>query len=192
MIRRREHSSRARRRVNWRAGLPIRPGNQVVPERTRMGQASVGEEGIAYQALDNGFLSCAEPKKLQEICDSLRSRCRRWPPLEKVSVSSSWPTRLEMRIVRRASRSPESPGAPRLHFPAAKPLLRGPATRRGWMYNQGRPREIAGSEGRWTLQLQMGRLFLEAWMTAHTELCEFWNSRIAFQGSKIRKPKESC
>ena len=27
--------------------------------------------GIAYQALDNGFLSCADPKKLQEICDSL-------------------------------------------------------------------------------------------------------------------------
>ena len=27
--------------------------------------------GIAYQALDNGFLSCAEPEKLQQICDSL-------------------------------------------------------------------------------------------------------------------------
>jgi hypothetical protein len=27
--------------------------------------------GIAYQALDNGFLSCAEPETLQEICDSL-------------------------------------------------------------------------------------------------------------------------
>jgi len=26
---------------------------------------------ISYEALDNGFLSCAEPKKLQEICDSL-------------------------------------------------------------------------------------------------------------------------
>lgn len=26
---------------------------------------------IAYQALDNGFLSCAEPEKLQQICDSL-------------------------------------------------------------------------------------------------------------------------
>ena len=25
---------------------------------------------IAYEALDNGFLSCAHPKKLQEICDS--------------------------------------------------------------------------------------------------------------------------
>jgi hypothetical protein len=29
------------------------------------------KEGIAYEALDNGFLSCADPKKLQEICDSL-------------------------------------------------------------------------------------------------------------------------
>jgi hypothetical protein len=26
---------------------------------------------IAYEALDNGFLSCAEPEKLQDICDSL-------------------------------------------------------------------------------------------------------------------------
>jgi hypothetical protein len=26
---------------------------------------------IRYQALDNGFLSCAEPEQLQEICDSL-------------------------------------------------------------------------------------------------------------------------
>ena len=27
--------------------------------------------GIAYEELDNGFLSCAEPEKLQAICDSL-------------------------------------------------------------------------------------------------------------------------
>ncbi len=26
---------------------------------------------IGYEALDNGFLSCAEPEKLQQICDSL-------------------------------------------------------------------------------------------------------------------------
>jgi hypothetical protein len=30
------------------------------------------KKGIAYEALDNGFLSCADPQKLQEICDSLR------------------------------------------------------------------------------------------------------------------------
>ncbi len=29
------------------------------------------QQGIAYEALDNGFLSCADPKKLQEICDAL-------------------------------------------------------------------------------------------------------------------------
>ena len=29
------------------------------------------KKGIAYEALDNGFLSCDDPKKLQEICDSL-------------------------------------------------------------------------------------------------------------------------
>lgn len=29
------------------------------------------KKGIAYEALDNGFLSCADPKRLQQICDSL-------------------------------------------------------------------------------------------------------------------------
>jgi hypothetical protein len=29
------------------------------------------KEKVAYQALDNGFLSCAAPGKLQQICDSL-------------------------------------------------------------------------------------------------------------------------
>lgn len=31
------------------------------------------KRGIAYEALDNGFLSCQEPEKLQQICDSLGS-----------------------------------------------------------------------------------------------------------------------
>ncbi len=29
------------------------------------------KRGIAYQALDNGFLSCADPQQLQQTCDSL-------------------------------------------------------------------------------------------------------------------------
>ena len=29
------------------------------------------KKGIAYEALDNGFLSCADPQKLQQICDRL-------------------------------------------------------------------------------------------------------------------------
>src|SRR5580658_1903250 len=29
------------------------------------------KRGIGYEALDNGFLSCAQPEKLQQICDSL-------------------------------------------------------------------------------------------------------------------------
>lgn len=29
------------------------------------------KKGIAYEALDNGFLSCSQPQKLQEICDRL-------------------------------------------------------------------------------------------------------------------------
>jgi hypothetical protein len=31
----------------------------------------LGKEGIAFEALDNGILSCADPKRLQEICDNL-------------------------------------------------------------------------------------------------------------------------
>ena len=29
------------------------------------------QQGIGYEAMDNGFLSCAQPEKLQPICDSL-------------------------------------------------------------------------------------------------------------------------
>ena len=29
------------------------------------------KKGIAYEGLDNGFLSCAEPERLQQLCDSL-------------------------------------------------------------------------------------------------------------------------
>src|SRR5437868_2317746 len=31
----------------------------------------LAREGIAFEALDNGILSCADPQRLQEICDSL-------------------------------------------------------------------------------------------------------------------------
>src|SRR3984957_12313839 len=31
----------------------------------------LAKEGIAFEPLDNGILSCADPKRLQEICDSL-------------------------------------------------------------------------------------------------------------------------
>jgi hypothetical protein len=34
----------------------------------------LGQEGIAFEALDNGILSCAEPKRLQEICDGLSAK----------------------------------------------------------------------------------------------------------------------
>ncbi len=44
---------------------------------------------IAYEALHNGFLSCAEPEKLQQICDSLgperRQINRRLLEIERVS-----------------------------------------------------------------------------------------------------------
>jgi len=31
------------------------------------------KQKIAYEALDNGFLPCAAPERLQQICDSLGS-----------------------------------------------------------------------------------------------------------------------
>jgi hypothetical protein len=33
----------------------------------------LAKEGIAFEALDNGVLSCANPKRLQELCDALDS-----------------------------------------------------------------------------------------------------------------------
>jgi hypothetical protein len=34
-------------------------------------QRHLAKEGIVFEALDNGVLSCADPKRLQEICDGL-------------------------------------------------------------------------------------------------------------------------
>jgi hypothetical protein len=34
----------------------------------------MAQEGIVFEALDNGFLSCANPKRLQTVCDGLSSR----------------------------------------------------------------------------------------------------------------------
>ena len=34
-------------------------------------KCQLAKEGIAFEALDNGILSCANPKRLQEICDNL-------------------------------------------------------------------------------------------------------------------------
>jgi hypothetical protein len=34
-------------------------------------QRQLAKEGIAFEALDNGILSCANPQRLQEICDGL-------------------------------------------------------------------------------------------------------------------------
>src|SRR5450755_4207220 len=45
--------------------------HEAVPEWARVGQTATGEKEDAYEALDNGFLSCAEPEKLQQICDRL-------------------------------------------------------------------------------------------------------------------------
>lgn len=43
----------------------------------------LAKEGIAFEALDNGILSCADPKRLQDICDNLSAEkidglARKW------------------------------------------------------------------------------------------------------------------
>jgi hypothetical protein len=44
-------------------------------------------EGIAYEPLDNGVLSCADPKRLQALCDEL--------PAEKIDgLLRKWLERL--------------------------------------------------------------------------------------------------
>jgi hypothetical protein len=55
-------------------------GHEWVKQRLRA-------EGIGYEALDNGFLSCQRPDRLQEICDSLG-------PQDIQSFFDRWSTRL--------------------------------------------------------------------------------------------------
>jgi hypothetical protein len=42
-----------------------------VSERHEYTKRQLEKEGIAYQALDNGVLSCIDPQRLQQICDGL-------------------------------------------------------------------------------------------------------------------------
>ena len=41
--------------------LPLQ--RQALPERPRVPQAPVAQEGIAFEALDNGVLRCADPRR---------------------------------------------------------------------------------------------------------------------------------
>ena len=48
-------------------------------------------EGVAHEALDNGIRSCADPKRLQQICDSLSAAridglLRKWPRAAAASL----------------------------------------------------------------------------------------------------------
>ena len=65
--------------------MPMRPavsesvqlcawGTEAVPERARMAKRQLAKKGIAYEALDNGILSCADPERLQRSGDSLGRR----------------------------------------------------------------------------------------------------------------------
>jgi hypothetical protein len=56
---------------------------QAVHQRQRVLQVPMRRRGIAFEALDNGVLSCEDPKALQRICDGLDDkkidrRLRKW------------------------------------------------------------------------------------------------------------------
>ena len=56
---------------------------QALPQRARVRQAPAAREGIGFEALDNGLLSCADPQRLQAICRQLTAAridelARRW------------------------------------------------------------------------------------------------------------------
>jgi hypothetical protein len=42
-----------------------------VPHGHEYAKRQLARKGIAFAALDNGVLSCADPKRLQQICDGL-------------------------------------------------------------------------------------------------------------------------
>ena len=44
---------------------------KLCPNGHEYAKRQLEREGIRYQALDNGIQSCADPKRLQRICDSL-------------------------------------------------------------------------------------------------------------------------
>lgn len=55
------------------------------------------QRGIEYEELDNGFLSCAEPEKLQAMCDSL------WPEdIER--ILRKWLQRIPLPLGRKTGR----------------------------------------------------------------------------------------
>ena len=37
-------------------------------------KCQLARQGIAFEALDNGVLSCADPERLQKICDGLSAQ----------------------------------------------------------------------------------------------------------------------
>jgi len=69
---------------------------QALSQRSRICQAQLVREGSKFEPLDNGVLSCANPKRLQKICDAiaekidglLRSGCVSYRPLHRRRIGS--------------------------------------------------------------------------------------------------------
>ena len=89
----------------------------------------LAKEGIAFEALDNGILTCADPQRLQQLCDGLSAAkidalLRKWlARLPHPFTAQGSRGRLSLRRVDPPSRVLVDPGAgPAAHRPR---LLRG-------------------------------------------------------------------
>ena len=82
------------------------------------------QQGIAYQALDNGVLSCPDPQRLQALCDGLSRRKDRGPVAQVAPPPASPlfrprpPSRIPLRPFHPADRTLPHPGSrPTSHRP---------------------------------------------------------------------------
>ena len=77
----------------------------------------LAKEGIAFEALDNGILSCANPQRLQQLCDGLSAAkidalLRKWLAPTAASLHARGSQgRLPLRRVHPAGRVLPDPGA---------------------------------------------------------------------------------
>ena len=77
----------------------------------------LAKEGIAFEALDNGILSCADPQRLQQLCDGLSAAkidalLRKWLARLPHPFTAAGPRgRLPLRRVDPPSRVLADPGA---------------------------------------------------------------------------------
>jgi len=80
------------------SGRPMPLSHRARAQRPRLRPAAVGESWNSYEALDNGFLSGADPTALQKTCD-------RWGPAAVQSFFGRWGRRLSSPFTRADGRA---------------------------------------------------------------------------------------